>query len=251
MKRANVLLVAGALLLILGVALVWVLGKDDGGDSAEKKVSVLVAQADLSSGQSGDDVVAAGKVNTELVPESQVEPGALSATTGLAGQILTTNVADGDQVVATDVRAALLRTGSITIPKGKQAIAVTVDFTAGAAGYAGPGDHVNLYVNIPPNTQGAPKSPYAKLLLSDVTVLDVSNELTPFRAQTATTDSTPAAGRASTSSLTVLLALDAQQAEQVVFASSQNELWFTLLPKGQEASTTGGVDYDTRYLEGQ
>lgn len=251
MKRANVLLAAGALLLILGVALVWALGRDDGDTAAEQKVPVLVATADLSSGQAGDDIVAAGKASTELVPISQVREGALDATSSLSGNILTKNVAEGAQLVTGDVRSELLRTGSITIPKGKQAIAVTVDFTSGAAGYAGPGDHVNLYVNIPPGTEGAAKQPYTKLLLSDVEVLDVSNELSPYRAQTATETSTPAAGRATTGQpLTLLLALDAQQAEAAIFATSQNELWFTLLPKGQGSSQTNGVDYQAGYLDG-
>lgn len=248
------LMIGGALLLILGVALVWVLGRDDDGDrAAETQVAVLVARADLEAGQSGDDLAAAGKVAIDRVPASEVTEGALRAPTDVAGMVVAADVADGDQVVATDVRAASLRSASITIPKGKQAVAVSVGFTEGGAGYAAAGDQVNLYVNIPPGTPGAPRAPYTKLLLSDVEVLDVSSELAPQRATEtdATAASTSAsAPRTGAGQLTLLLALDPQQAEQTIFASSQNELWFTVLAEDDDPSTTGGVDYETSYLEG-
>lgn len=251
MKRANVLMVAGALLLILGVALVWVLGRDDADDVAEPQVSVLVARADLSAGQAGDEVVAAGRVGLEKVPASDAVEGALVSPTAMTGNVLATDVEEGDQLVATDVRVAALRSGSITIPDGKQAVAVTVDFTAGAAGYAAAGDQVNVYVNVPPGTQGAPKAPFTKLLLANVEVLDVSNELAPRRSEeVSAAATTPTTARTTTGDLTLLLALDAAQAEQVVFAASQNQLWFTVVPEDQAASTTGGVDYQTNYLEG-
>lgn len=248
------LMIGGALLLILGVALVWVLGRDDdGGSAAEPQVTVLVARADLEAGQSGDDLAAAGKVALDQVPASEVTEGALRATTDVAGKIVATDVPDGRQLVATDVRADSLRSASITIPKGKQAVALTVGFTEGGAGYAAAGDQVNVYVNIPPETPGAPKAPYTKLLLSDIEVLDISDELAPQRATEAdaTAPATASSPRTGGGQLTLLLALDAQQAEQAIFASSQNELWFTVLAEDAEPSTTGGVDYGTSYLEGQ
>lgn len=255
MKRANLLMIIGAVLLVVGVAFVAALGRDGGGsdDGAEPRVQVLVARADLAVGESGDDAVAAGKVSVEEVEAADVADGALRSPTALAGTIVGVPVAEGDQVLGTDVRSALLRSGSIDIPEGKQAIALTAAFTAAGGGYAGPGDHVNVYVNVPPGTPGAPRAPYTGLLLSDVEVLDVSEEVAPQRALPASTEETAAAGtstRVTGTSITLLLALDATQAEQAIFASSQNELWFTLLPDGQGPSSTDGVDYGQHYLFG-
>ncbi len=256
MKRANVLMAAGAALLILGVALVWILGRDDDGGGKEAEVAVLVARADLTAGESGDELVAGGKVAVEQVPASEAVDGALASSAPLSGTILATDVAEGEQVLATSTRPANLRSGSITIPKDKQAIALTLDFTGAVAGYTGAGDRVNVYVNVAPGTEGAPQAPYTKLLLSDVEVLDVSSEIAPNRSTASTaagtdpdaTGNATAGARAGASQLTLLLALDATQAEQAIFAASQNSLWFTLLPKGQEPSETGGVDYQTNYL---
>lgn len=254
MKRANLLMTVGVMLLVAGVALVWVLGRDDGGDAVkERRVQVLVARVDLAVGESGDDAVAAGKVSLEEVAASEVVDGALLSPTSMAGTILATAVPEGQQVLGTNVRSSLLRTGSIEIPKGKQAVALTTTFTAGGAGYAGPGDRVNIFVNVDPATPGAPRAPFTGLLLSDVEVLDVSEELTPQRAlpAAATDGSTPAsASRPVGATITLLVALDPAQAEQAIFANSQNSLWFTLLPEGQEPSATEGVDYGQGYLEG-
>ena len=248
MKKANVLVVAGAVLLVIGLAVVWVISQDADDGPDEGTVPVLVARADLSAGESGDAVVAAGEVSTEQVPASSVQPGALTSTTDLAGTILGTALAEGDQVLAASVRPANLRTGSITIPKDKQALALTVGFTEGVAGYVGVGDHVNIYVTVPARETPEPTEPFTRLLLTNVEVLDVSSELTPQRAtETTIPGATPT--RTGGQTLTLLLALDAQDAEKAVFATNLDSLWFTVLPKGQEDSTTDGVDHDTNYVE--
>ena len=254
MKRANLMVGVGALLVVLGVALVWIIGRGTESKAAEATVPVLVARTDLETGQSGDDVVASGGVSIDRVVQSKVRPGALSATTAMAGTIVNAPVAKGEQVVTSAVRPANLRTAAVTIPKGKQAVAVTVEFTNGAAGYAGTGDHVNVYSSISDGKVGTHQGPYTRLLLSNVEVLDVSNEVAPHRAETATsasTGQTATAAREGTGQLTILLALDAQQAEQAIFASSFDRLWFTVLPKGQGASKTVGVTHDDNYVDGK
>ena len=243
MKRANYILGGGAALLLIGLAVIVLLARD--GDAEEtRRVSVLVAKDEIAAGEAGQDVLDDGRAALASLPETDVPPGALTDRGGLAGTLFATDVAEGRPIVAGDLRTTSLGQGSIKIPEGKQAIALTVDTTAGGAGYAGPGDHVNVYAFIPASSPGAPTSPYAELLVSDVEVLDVSQEISPRRASTDATD-TSASGQ-----LTLLLAVDAQQAEQVVFADGANELWFTILPEGQGPSSTGGVDYGRNFLDG-
>lgn len=245
MKRANLLVGAGAALLIIGLAVMWLLARDDDGGSSSPKVAVLVAKADLKAGEAGSDLVDSGRAGVALWSRDDVPAGALSNPTDLTGRLLAADVAEGGALTAASVRTTSLGQGSIKIPEGKQAVALTVDFTAAVAGYTGPGDHVNIYVNIPPNTPGAPRQPYTKLLLSDVEVLDISQEVGPRRAETPGEAQTAAPPK-----LTLLVAVDPQQAEAAIFAASQNELWMSLLPDGQGESTTAGVDYGTNYLEG-
>lgn len=250
-KRANVLLGIGAALLIVGVAVAASMGRSEDKEQAVDTVGVVVARADLDPGDLGDDLVSAGKVRLEQVPADEVEPGAITATSDLAGAIVTKPVEKGGDLTTEDVAPSTLRSESITIPKGKQAVAITVDTTAGGGGYAGPGDKVDVYTVIQPDAPGAPTAPLTKLLLTRVEVLDVSNEIAPRRSSTtaaAATEDTTVAPRSTEGRITLLLALTPAQAEQAIFASSFNDIWVTVLPKDAPASATDGVTYDQGYV---
>lgn len=107
---------------------------------------------------------------------------------------------------------------SFTIPAGKQAVAVQVPYVSGLAGYAKAGDVVNVYGNIDEKGVGVdPTPPVTRLLLPGVDVLAVTG---------------PAPG-SDAGNATYLLALDAAQAEQVIFFAKFQSLWLTLVPKGQ------------------
>jgi Flp pilus assembly protein CpaB len=245
-RRFDVLVVVGVVLVAAGVGLAWAADRDD--DPEPEQAQVVVALADLEPGQEGDDLVARGLVRVERVDAGDAAPDALVTTTELAGTIVGARVPEGEQVVGASLRASALQEGSVAIPDGQEAVAVTVPFTAGAAGYVGAGDTVNVYATLLPGTQGAPVSPRTELLLANVEVLDVSDELTPRRAApVASTDgatTTPPA-RDGGDEITLLLALDATRAEQVVFASTTSELWFTLVPDDAAVPDTPGVDYGT------
>jgi len=121
---------------------------------------------------------------------------------------------------------------SFTIPDGKQAVAVQVPFVAGLAGYAKPGDIVNVYGVIDEKGAGAsPTPPASKLILPGVQVLAVTG---------------PAPGGES-GNATYLLALDADQAEQAIFFAKFQSLWLTLVPKGQAPQPTAGHTYKNAF----
>jgi Flp pilus assembly protein RcpC/CpaB len=118
---------------------------------------------------------------------------------------------------------------TFTVPKGKQAVAVELPGVAGLAGYAKPGDTVNVYGTIKtgadqPNTKL--KTPLVKLALTGVKVLDV-------RA--------PAPGTAGTA--TYLLALDVADAEKVIFYAKFESLWLALTAEDQKPVTSPGRSY--------
>ncbi len=121
---------------------------------------------------------------------------------------------------------------TFTIPEGKQAVAVHVPFVAGLAGYAQAGDTVNVYGNIQTEKPIQPAPPTTKLLLPGVQVLAVT---------------APAPGTDS-GNATYLLALDAAQAEQVIFFARFESLWLTLVPKGQvKPAPTPGRNYQNAF----
>jgi Flp pilus assembly protein CpaB len=146
-----------------------------------------------------------------------------------AASTTTTTIQAGTVVVNPAAAAAPT---TFTIPDGKQAVAVQVPFVAGLAGYARAGDVVNVYGNIQTDKgTTTPAPPSTKLILSGVPVLAVTG---------------PAPG-ADTGNATYLLALDANQAEQVIFFARFETLWLTLVPKGQPNSQTAGHSYKNAF----
>ena len=83
------LLTAGAALLIIGIAVAASVSRSDDADPGEQTVPVVVARTDLAAGSFGDDLVTAGKVGIDQVPESEAPTDALSSTSDLAGKVLT------------------------------------------------------------------------------------------------------------------------------------------------------------------
>lgn len=253
MKRANLLIALGAVLVLVGLVVAWAIGRSDDDSAApEAQVSVVMARADLSRGERGADLVAAGKVAVEQVPVSEATPGAISSVEDLEGSVLGSPVAEGAQISSVALRSATLRGGSITLPDGLQAVAVTVPFTNGGAGYIAPGDRVDVYVTIPPGAQGAPTAPYTQILLTSVEVLDTSTEVAPRRAEASTAGSDPAASssRPGGEQITLLLAVSPADGERLVFAASVNQLWFGLMGDDPPPSESGGVTYGASYLGG-
>jgi len=119
---------------------------------------------------------------------------------------------------------------SVVIPEGMQAVALQAPFTAGLAGYARPGDQVDVYATV---EKGPAKAnlgpPYAKLVQQHVAVLAV-------------TAPGPDAG---TGNATYLLALPPDAAEQVIFFAKFESVWLTLVPKEQKPVATAGHGYQT------
>jgi Flp pilus assembly protein CpaB len=116
---------------------------------------------------------------------------------------------------------------SYVIPEGKQAVAVQLPFTQGLAGYARPGDRVNVFALAEKGDPSGNPRPFSKLLLPNVPVLAV-------------TAPPPEAG---TGNATFLLALSPEEAEQVLFFAKFESVWLARVPKEMKVSPTPGRGY--------
>lgn len=241
-KRSNVLVVVGAALFALGVAIVFLLVRDDTTSvavgTAGSPGQVLVATGDIAAGTTGEDLVAKGMVESKAFQPGQVAPGAVTSTALLANQTVATDIAAGAQITTSSLRASQVRGASVVIPEGKQGVAVQLDFVPGGAGYVGAGDRVNVYsvvrngVADQRDPAGSPCNPRVHLFLTNVDVLDVSAEVAP-RVAVADQRQERTPGNA----LTYLLALDPVEAERVIFMASHEALHLALA--GGEAPPAG------------
>lgn len=258
MRRSNLLVLAGIAFFVVGVVIVALLSRDNGGgtSSAAGTVDVLVAKEDIQAGTNGDDVIS--KVEVKRVNATDRQPDALSTPSQLSNEIFTLTFSKGEQIRSGGLKVRSI-SPSVQVPDGKEAIAIDVPFVGGGAGYLAPGDLVNIYQVIPSPVkdistgQAATQLPYStprtQLLLTNVKVIDVQQQIaalggttTPSQSQTGVV-SRPGA---SADHLTVLLALDARDAEKVIFGSSTQGVNLYLTRVGDKAAPSGptpGIDF--------
>ena len=167
-------------------------------------------------------------------------PGAIQSENQLAGGVFTQGFAANQQLTSGGLQ---LQNRTFEVPEGFEAVAIQVDFVEGGAGYVSPGDRINLFGTYDQSVQLTAPTPRAQLLLSNVEVLDVNLTIPPRRG---TTSADPNVARASTDSVTFLLALRTTDAEKVIFASEFAGLYASLqADDAPPAGATPGRDGDT------
>jgi hypothetical protein len=131
-----------------------------------------------------------------------------------------------------DQAAANAAVPSFEIPKGKLAVAISLPYVQGMAGFVKAHDHVNLFglvkAGSPAPKPGLTPPPAAKLILSDVEVLYVS---APGAGSNAT---------AAPSTITFVLSLTPADGEQVVYFQSFEALYMSLARSDQGVVSTPG-----------
>lgn len=255
MRRSNLLVLAGIAFFVVGVVIVALLARDDGDGgtvSGTGTVDVLVAKEDIAAGVNGDDV--ADKVEVVRRDSADRQPDALSTPSQLSNQIFTATFKKGEQIRSGGLKVRSI-SPAVQVPEGKEAIAIDVPFVAGGAGYLAPGDLVNVYQVIPAPVKdltGETVLPYStprtQLILTKVQVLDVQQQVAALSSTQASTGDTGIVSRPATSNdrLTVLIALDAIDAEKVIFASATTGNFVYVTRVDDQAAPSGptpGRDY--------
>lgn len=254
-RRSNLLVLVGLLAFVLGLVAVYLVTRDDDDERVAvgpDSVEVVVATDDLTAGMSGDDLIAEGLVEVRRVARTSVQANAVLTRSQLSNTLLTTNVAEDDQIVLSALRPRSILAQQIELPAGMEAVAVAVSGVGGGAGYVTPGDRVNVYL-VTQDCPSADPPRSAELLLTNAQVLDVSQTAAPLRgAQVTAADTTATANRTGVEGLTLLLALTTSDVEKVVFGSSVNcyALYVSLVDEAAgPAGPTGGVNPETILAE--
>ncbi len=236
MGRRTVLLVVAALIAVLGSGMVflYVKGADARAKSAQVPVSVLKAVAQIEPGETLDAASAAGKIELQEVPKEQALEGAMSSL-GESGSLVALTPLYPNEQITSSKFGAPGEQDSLTLPAGMFAISVQLSDTGRVAGFVTPGSEVALFLNGPIGPNGEDGT---RVLLPAVQVIAV--------AQTTMTTSTTVApgGDETTESLPrtlFTLAVDQEQAERVMYASTHGELSFGLLNDKSKVTPSTGV----------
>ena len=226
-KRSNLIVTLGLAVFIVGAAATYLIVRNSGSDTASGgagRVSVLVAAKPIPAGTTGAAVVSQGMIKGKSVDAGARPATAITDPSQLAGKTVTLGVSQGEILTADQFQAAQTRIGTLKIPEGKTALALQLANVPGVAGFAGAGDHINIYGVVKPGDD--PKNPagMAHLVMQNTEVLNVNG------ATLAATQGQPGG-----TGLVYLLAVDPVQAEHLIYLSSFESLYFSLVSKDAAA----------------
>ncbi len=223
-KRSNLIVTLGLAVFIVGAAATYLVVRSSDDSSVAGagtgKVTVLVADKPIPAGTTGASAVNGGLVKTKAINDAAKPATALTDVSQLAGKTVTLGVSEGEILTSDQFQQAQTRIGTLKIPDGKTALAVQLANVPGVAGFAGAGDHVNIYGVVKAGSD--PKNPagMAHLIMQNTEVLNV-NGATLAAAQ----------GQPGGTGLLYLLAVSPPEAERLIYLSTFESLYFSLVSK--------------------
>ena len=151
--------IAAVVLAALAGVLVWkyVTDADTRAEKDKHLVTALVAKERIARGTVFNQILTDGNFKTVKVPEDSLPPNRILPGTNQAllalykDKVASTDIFAGTPVVADQFVTAsrLVNTVAGAIPKGRQAITVSLDQTHAVGGFLTPGDKVNIILNVP------------------------------------------------------------------------------------------------------
>jgi pilus assembly protein CpaB len=232
MKRRIIAAVLALLLAGAGAVLLmgYVKGADRRAMAGMETANVLVVTALIPNGTPADALTKL--VAMEVLPAKAVAAGTLSSLATISGQVATTDLQPGEQLLASRFADpdSLKKPDQIEIPTGMQQLAVSLDPQRVLGGYINPGNTVGVFISLPKDD---PAPAQTHLVLHKVLVAKVEG---------GNTAPAPEGGDAPAvepgAPLMVTLSVNAHDAETIIFGAEHGTLWLSLQPSEAVVSGT-------------
>ena len=204
-------------------------------------VDVLVAAQQLPSGTTGAAVAEGQLAQLVSMPRKSVPEGALTELEAVSAQSLVSDVFAGEVLLRAKFADQTARTGNLVIPKEQIAISVELGDPQRVAGFVIPGSEVAIFATVDgasaegDGSEGPVEGSYTRLLLPRTSVIAVG----PATLRPADPDAEADADAVAKAVLTV--AVTQADAERLVHANQQGELYFGLLSATSKTGPGTGV----------
>jgi pilus assembly protein CpaB len=235
--RRVILLVTALLIAAVGTLLVYgyVQRADDRALATQKPVQVLVAAKTVPANTKAGDALTAGMIVPRAIPASALVRGSLSRVDDIKDRVTRTTIPAGQQIFAQLFSETASAPVPFDLPKDNVAVAFQFADPAQVAGFVQPGSRVTVFVTT--DVQGTKRT---RLLLDSVQVVAVGGTTTDDAARRQVSGNDEGGGQ---KHALLTLALTQRQAEQMIFADSEGDLYLGLLPEGGKGSRADeGVD---------
>jgi len=169
-------------------------------------VQVLVATHLIQKGTSGDVLAKSTNLyESASIPKSQVQSGAITDSSTLAGKVALTDINPNSQLTA-DQFGATTDTVEQQLSPNQRAVVIALGAPQSVGGQITAGSHVDVWVMTTGQSANGANRPVARLLFQDMYVLGVSGGNITLRANS------PA------------------QAGTVIYAAGNTQIWLALRP---------------------
>jgi pilus assembly protein CpaB len=239
MRRRLLAAFAALVLLFAGTAvlLAYVRGADARALAGVQTVEVLVADRVIPEGTSADRLSAL--VRTETLPRKAAVDGRVTDLRELAGLVATVDVQPGEQLLRSRFGEAASggTQGTVPVPAGLQEVSLLLEPQRAVGGRLAAGDTVGVVVSIDGGKTHA--------VIHRVLVTEVKGAPAPAQETTQAEAGTETASSGTvvpTQSMMITFAVNAAQAEAVVFGMEHGTVWLTL--ESEDADTGGTTVVD-------
>lgn len=234
MKSRLIAGIAAVVLALIGAAMVF---NYAGGAEARamqnlEPVEVLVVQAGVPAGTPVTELEAS--LVTERLPRTSVAASALKDLTSSQGLVTAIDLVPGEQLLQERLvdPTELEKPNSVEVPDGFHEVSITVEPHRIAGGKVSAGDVVGVFMSLPEGgIEAHPEAESTQLVLPQVLVSAVQRASDPAQSTDPTlSDEDVAAAQAEAlpnGSLIVTLAVSADAASRVVFASEFGTIWLS------------------------
>jgi len=173
MRNSKVFLIIGlALFLALAAVLAAAKWMTEQGPAGTR---VVVAASDIPQGSR----IGAASLQAVEWPSGALPPGAITDPKGLEGRIARADIGRGEPVLESKLAPPGTTGGlSAVVASGKRAMTVRVNDVVGVAGFALPGNYVDILVNLQAtgSDNGVREQSISKIVLERILVLAVAQE---------------------------------------------------------------------------
>lgn len=224
-------------------------------------VEVFVSKGIIPAGTRAEAAINQGLIERDEIPTANRPEGAITSLDQISGLAAIDRILTGEVIQRASFGDPTTSAVNFEVPEDLQAISLEVGIPPGVAGYIQVGDHISVIAHIaaPPPTEPVigpdgnvvqPTTPTdaatetrSQFVVQDVEVLAVGRRVVVTNEQGQTQDQVQ-----QTESVLVTVAVDADQAERLVFSLNEGSLYFTLLAEGYEPGPTTGRTFDNLFL---
>ena len=242
--------IAAVVFAAIAGVLVWryLTEADSRAQKNKDLVPVLVAKTQIARGTGFDQALSGDQFETKQIPNDSLPPDYIKPASNAdltklyGGKVAAATIYTGTPLVSDQwvVASNIVSTVSGAIPKGQQAVTVSLDQNHAVGGFVTPGDKVNVILNFPVSdaTGNSTGHKATAFLLPGLKVLAVgsSTVLPPTASGNNNTSNTDNGATTSTTiaqtqpASLITLQVTPRQAEQIIQGTTLGTVWLSLNP---------------------